>query len=333
MRLMARKITEITRRDLWEALAGVPWWGRLDEIDFLKRIYSLDLLPSTDGRYQDAAGDIFQHRVNNADWDNDWVFSDDRFGLANGEDEALLKFLSEMLHPAVRKPEEAARLASVMNPLLRADGYQIVPEDLVSGRPVYGWEEVDPEPTAPDVHFTQNAQPLMATLNELAEHGGSAMEREVLRTAQAKLEEPEYDNWDGGTYYYTLKLVVPVPVFTRLGNAGNELEQHISARIGQILRGSDRHRITAVVIQPGQVMPRKGQPPADIGPFTFWTPGQFKLFLSHVSTSKQRAAALRQALAKFTFLHSLPTRRSTPASCGSEKSRRRCGRWMRWRRS
>jgi hypothetical protein len=32
---------------------------------------------------------------------------------------------------------------------------------------------------------------------------------------------------------------------------------------------------------------------------TFWTPGRFKLFLSHVSSSKQRAAALRQALTRF----------------------------------
>lgn len=38
---MARQISEITRRDLWEALAEVRWWGRLDEIEFLKRLYPL----------------------------------------------------------------------------------------------------------------------------------------------------------------------------------------------------------------------------------------------------------------------------------------------------
>lgn len=298
---MAQKISEITRRDLWEALAGVEWWGRLDEVVFLKRLYSLDFLPSTDGRFHDAEGDIIQHRVANADWEQDWVFSDDRFELANGPDETLLKFLSEMLHPAVRKPEDAARLASVMNPLLRADGYQIVPKGAVSGRPVYGWEAVDTEQAGPDVHFTKDIRPLMATLAELAEHGGDAIEREVLKVAQAKLEEPEYDNWDGGTYYYTLKLVIPVAVFARLGNGVNELEQQISTRIGQVLRGGDHHRITAVVIQPGQIsaIPRRGVAAVDLGPSTFWTPGHFKLFLSHVSTSKQRAAALRQALTKF----------------------------------
>jgi hypothetical protein len=297
---MAQRISEITRRDLWEALAGVPWWGRLDEIAFLKRLYSLDFLPSTDSRHNDAEGDIIQHRVANNDWADDWIFSDDRFELTNGPDETLLKFLSEMLHPAVRKPDDAARLASAMNPLLRADGYQIVQKGAVSGRPVYGWETVDPEQPGTDAHFTKDLRPLMATLAELAERSGDTMEREVLNVAEAKLEEPEYDNWNGGTYYYTLKLVVPVSVFARLGDSVNELEEQLATRIGQINRGSDHHRITAVVIQPGQVsVVRKGSAPVDVGPLTFWTPGQFKLFLSHVSTSKQRAAALRQALSKF----------------------------------
>ncbi len=116
---MPQRISEITRRDLWEVLAGVNWWGQLDEIAFLKRLYSLDLLPSTDNRRHDAEGDIIQHRVANNDWADDWVFSDDRFGLTHGPDETLLKFLSEMLHPAVRKPDEAARLALAINPLLR----------------------------------------------------------------------------------------------------------------------------------------------------------------------------------------------------------------------
>jgi hypothetical protein len=298
---MPQKISEITRRDLWEVLADVQWWGRLDEIAFLKRLYSLDFLPSTDNRRHDAEGDIFQHRVANNDWADDWVFSDDRFELANGPDETLLKFLSEMLHPAVRKPEEAARLASAINPLLRADGYQVVPTGAVSGRPVYGWETIDADPADPDVHFTKDLRPLMATLAELAEHGGDEVEREVLKVARAKLEEPEYDSWDGGTYYYTLKLVVPPAVFARLGNRLNEMEQHLSTRVGQVHRGTDRRRITAVVIQPGQVSAatREGSTAVDVGPLTFWTPNHFKLFLSHVSTSKQRAAALRQALSKF----------------------------------
>src|SRR5262245_22534643 len=173
---MAQRISEITRRDLWEALAGVQWWGRLDEITFLKRLYSLDFLPSTDSRRHDAEGDIIQHRVANSDWADDWVFSDDRFELPNGPDETLLKFLSEMLHPTVRKPEEAARLASAINPLLRADGYQVVPTGAVSGRPVYGWETIDADPGDTDVRFTKDTRSLMVMLNWLTEESRDEVE-------------------------------------------------------------------------------------------------------------------------------------------------------------
>lgn len=44
--------------------------------------------PSTDYRFKDAAGDVWQHTINNPDdWDRDWVFHDDRFDLAGCPDE------------------------------------------------------------------------------------------------------------------------------------------------------------------------------------------------------------------------------------------------------
>jgi AbiJ N-terminal domain 3 len=46
-------------------LENVRWSGRLEEVEFLQRLYDLKTLPSTDGRFKDAAGDIWQHRVNN----------------------------------------------------------------------------------------------------------------------------------------------------------------------------------------------------------------------------------------------------------------------------
>jgi hypothetical protein len=72
------QISQITRRDLVDALMGegVAWNGRLEESEFLSRIFDLDSLPSTDSRFKNAAGDIWQHRVNNPmDWKDDWVFS------------------------------------------------------------------------------------------------------------------------------------------------------------------------------------------------------------------------------------------------------------------
>jgi hypothetical protein len=138
----APRITEVTRRKILDSISlGVWWAGRLDEPDFLRRIYEIEKLPSYDTRYSSALGDIRQHRVNNpTDWPDDWIFSDDRFGLTNGADEVLLRFLAEMLHPIVRPDEnEVQSLLRTFNDALGRDGYELYPSDRISGHAIYGW--------------------------------------------------------------------------------------------------------------------------------------------------------------------------------------------------
>ncbi len=309
---MAHRITEVTRRDLREALSSIRWYGRLEEIDFLSRIYDLDTLPSTDRRLENARGDIVKHRLNNNDWDDDWVFVDGRFGLLNGEDEVLLHFLTEMLHPVVRtNRQDAEQLAQLVNGLLAPDGYQLVPADQISGRPVYEARFVGTtasthvsSPAAPK-HFTQDIKPLVATIARIAELDGSDVEKEVLQQAVPRLEEPEYDNWDGGTYYHTLTLLVPVDLFARLADQIRAVEDRIQKRIEAALRAPDRHCISAVVIQPDFVAPVDPRlsdviTAGAVRPVPqFWAPDRFRLFLSHVTSFKQRATALRQELLRF----------------------------------
>jgi hypothetical protein len=139
----ARRITPLTQRDIFDYIrtGGGPWWGRMDEIAFLARLYDLQALPTTDYRrsqYPDAEADIFQHRVNNLDWDDDWVFSDSRFELSNGPDEVLLGFLAQMVHPVVQPDAERAQeIVDELNRLLAPDGWMLTPHKQMSGRPVY----------------------------------------------------------------------------------------------------------------------------------------------------------------------------------------------------
>ena len=114
------------------------WSGALNDVEFLRRLYDLDALPSTDRRFSSASGDIAQHRVLNAlDWDDDWIFSDTRFGLADSDD-ALLRFLAEMLHPAVRTDlAEVEQLRAFLNSVLIHDGYEIAQTGDISGAPVF----------------------------------------------------------------------------------------------------------------------------------------------------------------------------------------------------
>lgn len=136
----SRRITQMTRRDIFDHIRseGVLWWGRLDEVRFLSRLYDLEKLPSTDSRFKTAHGDIVQHRFNNLDWDDDWVFDDPRFELANGPDDKLLGFLAQMVHPVVAPDNgQATGLVQRFNDLLDPDGWTLKPVKQLSGRPVY----------------------------------------------------------------------------------------------------------------------------------------------------------------------------------------------------
>lgn len=134
------QITEVTRRDLFDALVvgRVNWAGSLEEPEFLARLYDLKALPSTDHRFSDAAGDIWQHRVNNFDWEDHWVFYDRRFNLLRGDDEELLQFLAETVHPVVRPDvTECQRLVQLYNHYLRNDGFELAEKSRISGKPIY----------------------------------------------------------------------------------------------------------------------------------------------------------------------------------------------------
>jgi hypothetical protein len=146
-------ITDVTRRHLFDALrnTGANWSGSLDEVTFLRRLYDLDRLESFDPRFKTAEDDIVQHRYNNPeDWHDDWVFGDRRFDLADGPDEILLRFLTEMIHPAVRTDtSEVERLLALINDTLAPDGYQLVPARTVSGFPVYEARRIPARHPAP----------------------------------------------------------------------------------------------------------------------------------------------------------------------------------------
>ena len=164
-------ITDLTRRDLVDLFLaydpaplasfleevnghrrslGIAWWGSLgDDCAFLSRLYDLDALPSTDLRFKTAREDIWQHRENNADWDNEWIFFDARFELATS-DEKLLRFLAETIHPEVRADRaEVERLRTEYNKILRPDRVEIRQVSTMSGRPVFGSGAAAPRTVQP----------------------------------------------------------------------------------------------------------------------------------------------------------------------------------------
>lgn len=137
---MANEITQITRRNIYDAviISEIDLYGRLEEPDFLGRIFDLTNLPSTDHRFMNAYRDIVQHRVLNPDdWDDSWILSDPRINLLHCDDAIYLQFLCETIHPIVRNDStEVNKLLQLYNESLAADGYKIIEKTKISGKPV-----------------------------------------------------------------------------------------------------------------------------------------------------------------------------------------------------
>ncbi len=157
-------ISEITRRNIIDALIlnKINWSGRLDEPAFLSRLYDLKKMATTDHRFSDAAGDIWQHRVNNYDWSDDWVFYDRRFNLLHASDEDSLRFLCETLHPVVRPDiEEVERIRVILNEHLVKDGWEIREQIRTSGHPIFAPVRA----IASDAHTIEAAKIVSQTIN------------------------------------------------------------------------------------------------------------------------------------------------------------------------
>lgn len=148
------KITEFTRQDIVDILTSgyydkknnkkiqYFWSGRLNETAFLSRLYNLQEMESTDHRFKNAYGDITQHRINNWDWEEDWVFYDPRFGIKNTNDKEFLRFVLEIFNPAVRdESKDWEEALDKINEFLKRDGFEIYESDNISGRQIFQYKE------------------------------------------------------------------------------------------------------------------------------------------------------------------------------------------------
>lgn len=125
-------------------LEQVFFAGDLADVDFLSRLYDLQSMPSYDSRFDAADGDIWQHRHNNDDWEDDWVFGDPRFNLSHCSTEVFLRFLCETLHPIVRpNVSDAVKLAAFFNEQLAKAGWVLVEDQKIAGRSVFVPKRLD----------------------------------------------------------------------------------------------------------------------------------------------------------------------------------------------
>jgi len=134
------RITEITRRQIVDRLLldeTEPFHGQIEAIPFLRRVWPLSEMPSTDSRFKDAEGDIWQHTVRNNDWsDSELLYH--RLGIEHIPDEQFARFLENRVHPLTCPDSERAQaLVRSFNAELKNDGFEMRQSGEISGRPLH----------------------------------------------------------------------------------------------------------------------------------------------------------------------------------------------------
>lgn len=104
---------------------------------FLNSIWNLSDMPSEDSRYTNAEGDIFQHMINNNDWDFDYLF-EHRLKLYD-DDTIFIKFTETVISPKYRNNDmEIIGLVIEINNILEKDKLQLsIYEYAENGFPIY----------------------------------------------------------------------------------------------------------------------------------------------------------------------------------------------------
>jgi hypothetical protein len=263
---VSKLITEVTRKAIFKAMQrqNFPWWGESSEADLLGQVFDLESMRSYDSRQPNAANDIRVHRDSYRDWENGWIFDDDRLDLMHCTDETLLKLFVIMVHPNVQTEQEQAKwLVDLLNLHLAYDGWQLEKATTISGRPVYEARRRNPGKLADKSRYIMpddidiELESCVYSVSRVFAHRGKTTEVAILADASAELKQVSYDNWDGGTYAYSLYLRIAPALYAQISDERSAYANVIHEEIRQHF--PHKRVLHEVLIQPFQRAPEGWQ--------------------------------------------------------------------------
>lgn len=149
--------------------------------------------------------------------------------------------------------------------------------------------------------LSQDINKIVEALGRVFGEEGRPDVANLISEAQIGFEETSYDNWNGGTYGYTLQLGVPARTSARLGASAEELEKELQARIERFTRLYPNEHVQGVLIVPSleEQTPKTAIQDRAVATPSFWKEDSFRLFFSHVSAFKLEASELARNLAPY----------------------------------
>ncbi|MCW5557912.1 MAG: toll/interleukin-1 receptor domain-containing protein [Verrucomicrobiae bacterium] len=150
--------------------------------------------------------------------------------------------------------------------------------------------------------FPRPVAEVVMTLSDIFRHQRKSEITEVLESVHAWFDNTRYDNWNGGTYTWALRLEVPVPIFALVEPRLSEIEKEIREKLSYFTRlYPDDHlnEVTVSPIAPGSSLAGQWIAPSEVEVRRLWPEGRVRLFLSHVAKYKAAVSNLKDELELF----------------------------------
>jgi hypothetical protein len=91
---------------------------------------------------------------------------------------------------------------------------------------------------------------IIATLADLLYMQGDKNNSQLLCNSQFEINQTDYDNWNGGTYTYSLHLRIPPQLYAEIGDSLPDVEKHLVERMQLMTRAYPDEYIGSVIITP-----------------------------------------------------------------------------------
>ena len=154
----------------------------------------------------------------------------------------------------------------------------------------------------PSEEYPKLTSDVIETLADIFRHQGRGEILELLENANARFDSINYDNWNGGTYTWALRLEVPVSLYAAVEPRLATVEKEILAKLSYLdrLHSNDAiGEVTVTPIAPGSSTFGQRMVPSEIEVRRLWPAGYFRLFLSHLAKQKADVSKLKDELKLF----------------------------------
>lgn len=155
--------------------------------------------------------------------------------------------------------------------------------------------------------LTENIEDIVRTLAHILQEREQHLLVNILKNANIDIRETNYDNWNGGTYGYTLDLQIPVDLYADIEDSVEKIEKELLAKLQSLIRSYEHEYLEKVIVAPKLMKSRAEaersleEDSINIEQIKFWKQSYFRLFLSHISKSKLLASQIQKNMVQYAI--------------------------------